>query len=77
MDIDRGIKVGMGLVVTHRTAEQLAPLLDDALAASIGEPLPPGAAARAVLGRPMRIDFDGDNSFDISFVAGMLSDLAA
>ena len=67
----------MGFVVTHRTPEQLAPFLDDALAASIGEPLPLGAAARAILTRPMWVDFDGDDLLDVRFVFGVCSDLAA
>src|SRR5258708_2721420 len=67
----------MGFVVTHRTPEQLAPFLDDALAASIGEPLPLGAAPRAILTGPMRIDFDRDHSLSVGFVTGVLIDFAA
>ena len=77
MDIGRGIKVGMGLVVTHWTPEQLAPLLDDALAASVGEPLPLDAAAGAVLGCPMGIDLHRDHLVEVGFVAGKLVDFAA
>src|SRR5215469_6772977 len=49
MHMRRAVKVGVGLVVTDRTPEQLAPLLDDALATSGGEPLPlwPGFCASA------------------------------
>ncbi len=47
----------MGFIVTDGTGEQFSLLLGDAFAASVGEPLPLGAAARAVLTRPMRVDF--------------------
>src|SRR5215472_8401249 len=67
----------MGFVVTHQTAKQLAPFLNDALAASVGEPLPLGAAARAILTGPMWIDFDRDHLLDVGFVTGILIDLAA
>src|SRR6266478_3198623 len=67
----------MGFIVTHRAPEQFSPFLDDALAASIGEPLPPGAAARAILTGPMWIDFDCDHSLGIGFVTGVLIDLTA
>src|SRR5215469_13899471 len=50
MHIGRGVKVGMGLVVTHGTPEQLAPFLDDALAIVVGEPLPLGARAASSIG---------------------------
>src|SRR5258708_1840265 len=77
MHIHRGVKVGMGFVVTHRTPEQLAPFLGDALAASIGEPLPLGAAARTILRCSMWIDFDGDDALCIGFLSGVLIDFAA
>ena len=77
MDINRGIKVGMGFIVTHRTPKQLAPFLDDALAASVGEPLPLGATARAILTGPMWIDLDRDHLLNVGFVFGVFSDLAA
>jgi hypothetical protein len=67
----------MGFVVTHRAPEQFPPFLDDALAASIGEPLPHSAAARAILTGPVWIDFDRDHSLGIGFVTGVLIDLAA
>ena len=38
MHVDRGIKVGMGLVVTHRTKEELAPFAWNALACLGREP---------------------------------------
>ena len=77
MHIGRGVKVGMGLVVAHGTKEQLAPLLDDALAVPVGEPLPLGAAAGAVLGCPMRIDLHADDLLEVRFVFGLLVDFAA
>jgi len=77
MHIHRGVVIGIGFILTHRTAKQLAPFLDDALAASIGEPLPPGAAARAILTGPVWIDFDGDDLLDVGLVVCMLIDLAA
>src|SRR5258708_36780636 len=67
----------MGFIVTHRTPKQLAPLLDDALAASVGEPLPQSAAARAILTGPMWIHLDRDHLLNVRFVFGVLSDLAA
>ena len=63
--IGRGVKVGIGLVVAHWTKEQLAPLLDDALAVPVGEPLPLGAASGAVLGCPMGIDLHADDLIEI------------
>jgi len=55
--VDRGVVIGMGFIVAHRTAEQLAPLLSDADPTTDGEPLPPGSTTRAVLRCPMRIGF--------------------
>jgi len=60
MHIHRGIKVSIRHVMTDGTEKQFSLLLCDALAASVGKPFPLGAASRAVLGCPMRIDFDGD-----------------
>ena len=77
MDIDRGIKVGIGLVVTHWTNEQFAPFHRDASAALVGEPLPLGAAARAILGCPMGIDLHADDPVEVGFVFGLLIDFAA
>src|SRR5258708_3856452 len=77
MHIRRGVKVSMGFVVTHRTPEQLAPFLDDAFAASIGEPLPLGAAARAILRCSMWIDFDRDDALCIGFLSGVLINFPA
>ena len=77
MDIDRGIKVGIGLVVTHWTNEQFAPFHREASAALVGEPLPLGAAARAILGCPMGIDLHADDPVEVGFVFGLLIDFAA
>ena len=77
MDIDRGIKVGMRLVMTLGTSKQFPPFLHDALAPSVGEPLPQSAASGAVLTGPVWINFDCDDLLDVGFVTGMLSDLAA
>ncbi len=49
MHIHARIEVGIRLVVTHRAPKQLAPLLFDAGAAPVGEPLPLGAASGAIL----------------------------
>jgi hypothetical protein len=72
MHIHRSIKVGIRFVVTHGTAEQFSPLLDETLAVSVGEPLPLGTAAGAILTGPMRIDFDGDDLVPIGFGSGHL-----
>src|SRR5258708_36890126 len=61
MRIDRCIVIGIGLVVAHQTEEHLPPLLNDALAASEGEPLPLAAASGAILARAVRVDLDGDH----------------
>src|SRR5215469_13336421 len=77
MHIHRGVEIGLRLVATHRTPEQLAPGLFEALAASIGEPLPFGATARAILTGPMWIHLDRDHLLNIGFLFGVFSDLAA
>jgi hypothetical protein len=77
MDIDRGIKVGMGLVVTHWTPEELSPFHCDALAALEEEPLSLCAASGAIVGCPMSIDLHRDYSVEIGFVACKLIELAA
>src|SRR5260221_666460 len=77
MHVHRGIVIGIGFIVTDGTAKQLSPFLDDALAASIREPLPFGAASGAILRSPMRIDLDRDNLMEVGFVLGVLIDLAA
>ncbi len=65
------------LVVTHGTKEEFSPFLLDALAAKVGEPLPLGAASRAILRGPMRINFDGDGAAcRVPFVFGLPIDLA-
>src|SRR5262249_34347836 len=74
--IDRGVKVSILLVVTRRTAEQFPPFRFDALVAKRGEPLPPGATARAILTGPMWIHLDRDHLLNISFLFGVCSDLA-
>ncbi len=45
MDVDRGIEVRIGLILTSRAPEQLSPSRFDADCASVGEPLPPGSAS--------------------------------
>jgi len=77
MDIDRGIKVGIGLVVTHRTNEQFSPFHCDALAVPGGEPLPLCAASGAILGCPMCIDLHADDLLEVRFVFCLLIDFAA
>src|SRR5260370_21686855 len=73
----RAVKVGIGLVVTHWTNEQLSPFHRDASACSVGEPLPLAAASRAVLGCPMCIDLHGNDLVEVGFLAGVLLDLSA
>jgi hypothetical protein len=77
MDIDRGIKVGICLVVTHWTQEQFSPFHCDALAVLVGEPLPLCAASGAILGCPMCIDLHGDGLVEVCFVFCLLIDFAA
>ena len=77
MDIDRGVKVGIGLVVTHRTKEEISPFHRYASAVPVGEPLPLGATSGAVLGSPMGIDLHADDLLEVRFVFGLLIDLAA
>ena len=77
MHIHRGIKVGIGFIVTDGTAKQLAPGLFDAFAASIGEPLPLGAASGAILAGPVWIDLDRDDLMEVGLVTGVLIDPAA
>ena len=77
MHIHRGIKIRIRLVVTHGTQEEFSPFLLDALAASVGEPLPLGTASRAILRCPMRIDFQSDGAAcRVRFVFGVSIDLA-
>jgi hypothetical protein len=77
MHIHRGVKVGIGFIVTDGTAKQFPPLRDDALATLGGEPLPQSATPRAILTGPMRIDLYRDDLMEVGFVFGVLSDLAA
>src|SRR5258708_19830207 len=78
MHIHRGIKVSIRHVMTDGTAKQVSPLLPDALAASVGKPFPLGAASRAVLGCPMRVDFDSDGAAErVSIIFTVVFDLAA
>ncbi|HWZ17789.1 MAG TPA: hypothetical protein VNW73_03240, partial [Ktedonobacteraceae bacterium] len=67
----------MRLVFALGTSKQLPPFLEDALASSVGEPLPQSATSRAVLTGSVWIDFDRDNLLGVRFVTRMLSDLAA
>ncbi len=70
--------IGIGLVVTHLTREQLAPLLHDAASASEGKPFPLGAAAGAILARAVWIDLDGDHRrASKHFLPRVLPDFAA
>ena len=77
MHIHTAVPIGVGFIAAMWAPEQLAPGLFDALAASIGEPLPLGAAARAILTGPMWIDLDRDHLLNVGFVFGVFSDLAA
>jgi len=76
MHIDAGVPVSVGFIVTHRTAEQVAPLHLDALAIPQGEPLPSGSAARTILTGPMRVHFCGDGPDRIGFLTRVAGDLA-
>src|SRR5258708_26062631 len=76
--VDRCVVVGVGLVVTHRAEEQLAPLLHEAASASEGKPFPPGAAPGAVLARAVWVDLDGDHRrAGVDLLPRILPDLAA
>src|SRR5437588_4346010 len=77
MDIDRGIKVGIGFIVTHGTCKQLSPLHAYALTKLVGEPLPQSAASRAILTGPMWTHLYRDHLLNVGFVFGVFSDLAA
>ena len=71
------IVIGIGFIVTDGTEKQLSPFLDGAFTASIGEPLPLGAAFGAMLRGPMGIDLYRDDLMEVGFVFGVLIDLAA
>src|SRR5436190_6130648 len=77
MHIYARIEVSMCLILTHRTCEQLAPLLVEAFATAIGEPLPPRAASRAVLACAVWIHFDSHVASSICLVFAVTIDLAA
>ncbi len=77
MHIHARIEVGMRLKVTHRTSKQLAPLLVEAFAPAIGEPLPPRAASRAVLACAVRIHFDSHGASSICLFSAVAIDFAA
>ena len=76
MHIHTRVEIGMNLIVTHRAFEQLAPLLVEAFAAAVGEPLTPRAASRAVLACPVRIHLNGHCASRISLVSAVAIDLA-
>ncbi len=76
MHIHAGVPICVGFIAAMWAPEQLSPGRFDALAASVGEPLPLEAAARALLAGAMRVDFDGHDSCDKGFLTGLLIDLA-
>jgi hypothetical protein len=76
MHIYAGVPIRIGFIAAMWAPEQLAPGRFDALAASVGEPLPLEAAARALLAGTMRVDFDGHDSLHKGFLTGLLIDLA-
>ena len=76
MHVDRGVKVGMGLVVTHRTKEELAPFAWNALACLGREPHALAATPRTILRRAMGIDFDAYHARCIRFFFRELVDFA-
>ena len=77
MPIDTGVEVSIGLIVTVRAPEQLAPFHLDAASSSVGEPLPETAAARAILAGAVGVDFDRHRARNKGFLTGILVDLAA
>ncbi len=77
MHIHTAVPIGVGFIAAVWAPEQLAPGLFDALATTDGEPLPLEAAPRAILAGAMRVDFDGHDSFDKSFLTRILIDRAA
>ena len=58
MHIHRSVKVGMALVVTNGTREELAPFAYDPLSCQQAEPHPFGSTTGTILRCAMRIDFD-------------------
>ena len=76
MHVDRGVKVGMGLVVTPRTKEELAPFAWNALACLGREPHALAATPRTILRRAMGIDFHAHYTNGIRFLFGELIDFA-
>ena len=77
MHIDGGIMIRIGLILTDRTAEELAPLCFDPRAIAGREPLALGATAGAILGCPMGVHFDRDEPLCIIFLFRVLVDFAA
>src|SRR5215469_10458087 len=69
--------IGVCLILSHWTSEHPAPFFFDPLAAFQREPLASGAAARAILGCSVRIDFDGHDTLRVIFLFGVLIDLSA
>jgi hypothetical protein len=76
MHVDRGVKVGMALVVTPRTKEELAPFAWNALACLGREPHALAATLPTLLRRAMGIDFDADHARRIRFFLRELVDFA-
>src|SRR5712692_6371375 len=76
MHVDGGVKVGMALVVTNGTKEELAPLARNALACLEREPHALAATPRTILRSAMGIDFDAYHARCIRFFFGKLVDFA-
>lgn len=76
MHVDRGVKVGMGLVVTPRTKEELAPFAWNALACLGREPHALAATLRTIVRRAMGIDFDAYHARCIRFFFREVVDFA-
>ena len=68
--------VSIGFIVTHRTAEDPAPLFFDPLALPVREPLSLGTAVGAILGCPMGVHLDRDEPLCVIFVSCVLLDFA-
>src|SRR5262249_55887522 len=75
MEVDRGIEIGLDLVVTDRAAEQLAPALLHAASGTEREPLTLRTTAGTILTGPMRIELHRHRFVDIRFFFGQVVDL--
>ena len=76
MHVTEATKLAMGLVVTHRTKEELDPCAWNALACLGREPHALAATLRTIVRRAMGIDFDAYHARCIRFFLRALVDFA-